>query len=61
MTKRIDLRFNTHQRLRLQGWRANCDIEAVIDHYACVEYLTKYAATGEPQSSMLKQAFSSIV
>ena len=41
--------------------RANCDIQVVIDHYACVEYLTKYAAKGEPRSPILKQAFNSIV
>lgn len=40
-----------------QGWRANCDIQVVIDHYACVEYLTKYAAKSEPQSLLVKQAF----
>jgi hypothetical protein len=45
----------------LQGWRANCDIQVVIDHYGCVEYLTKYAAKGEPRSPILKQAFISIV
>ncbi len=61
VTKRNDSRLNTHQRLQLQGWRANCDIQVVIDHYACVEYLTKYAAKGEPRSPMLKQAFNSIV
>ncbi|CAB3986136.1 ATP-dependent DNA helicase PIF1 [Paramuricea clavata] len=44
----------------LQGWRANCDTLVVIDHYACVEYLTKYAAKGEPRSPILKQAFNSI-
>ena len=42
VTKRNDSRLNNHQQL--QGWRANCDIQVVIDHYACVEYLTKYAA-----------------
>ena len=61
VTKRNDSRLNTHQRLQLQGWRANCDIQVVIDHYACVKYLTKYAARGEPRSHMLKQAFKSIV
>ena len=61
VTKRNDSRLNTHQHLQLQGWRANCDIQLVIDHYACVEYLTKYAVKGEPQSPMLKQAFNSIV
>ena len=33
----------------------------VTDHYACVEYLTKYAAKGEQRSPLLKQAFNSIV
>ena len=47
VTKRNDSRINNHQRLQLQGWRANCDIQVVIDHYACVEYLTKYAAKSE--------------
>ncbi len=54
VTKRNDSRLNNHQRLQLQGWRANCDIQVVIDHYACVEYLIKYAAKGEPRSPMLK-------
>ena len=36
-------------------------LQVVIDHYACVEYLTKYAAKGEPRSPLLKQAFNSIV
>ena len=61
VTKRNDSRLNNHQQLQLQGWRANCDIQVVIDHYACVEYLTKYAAKGEPRSPILKQAFNSIV
>ena len=34
----------------------------IIDHYACVEYLTKYAAKSEPRSLILiKQAFNTIV
>ena len=61
MTKRKDARLTNHQQLQLQGWRANCDIQVVIVHYACVEYLTKYAAKGEPRSFVLKQAFNSIV
>ena len=61
VTKRNDSRLNNHQQIQLQGWRANCDIQVVIDHYACVEYLTKYAAKGEPRSPILKQAFNSIV
>ena len=41
ITKRNDPRLNDHQRLHLQGWRANCDIQVVIDYHACVEYLAK--------------------
>ena len=40
ITERNDPRLNNHQRLQLQGWRANCDIQVVIDYHACVEYLT---------------------
>ena len=36
-------------------------MQVVIDHFACVEYLTKYAAKGKPRSPLLKQAFNSIV
>lgn len=31
ITKRNDSRLNNHQRLQLQGWRANCDIQVIID------------------------------
>ena len=61
MTKRNDSRLNNHQRCQLQGWRANCDIQVVIDHYAYVEYLTKYAAKGEPKSQSMKQLFRAIL
>ena len=61
VSKRNDSRLNNNQQLQLQGWRANCDIQVVIDHYACVEYLTKYAAKGEPRSPLLKQAFNAII
>ena len=36
VTKRNDSRLNRHQPLQLQGWRANCDIQIVIDYIACV-------------------------
>ena len=61
LTKRNDARLNNHQQIMLQNWRANCDIQVVIDHYACLEYLAKYAAKGEPRSPLLKQVFNSIV
>ena len=33
----------------------------IIDHHACVEYLSKYAAKGEPRSLMLKDTFNSVI
>ena len=34
VTKRNDSQLNNNQRLQLQSWKANCDIQVVIDHYA---------------------------
>lgn len=61
LTKRNDSRINNHQRLQLQGWRAHCDIQIVVDYQACVEYLAKYAAKSETRSHLLKNTFSAIV
>ena len=36
VAKRNDPRVNRHQRIQLQGWRANCDIQLIIDHHACI-------------------------
>ena len=60
VTRRNDPCLN-NQQLQLQSWRANCDIQVVIDHYACVEYLTKYVAKGEPRTLILKAAFNKIM
>ena len=57
VTKRNDSKLNNHQHLQLQGWRANCDIQAVIDYHACVDYLAKY----EPPSPINKTAFNAII
>ena len=47
ITAKNDQRKNRHQRLQLQGWRANCDINIIIDYHSCVEYLTKYPSKAE--------------
>ena len=59
--QRNDTRLNKHQRIQLQGWRANCDIQPIIDYNACLEYLTKYASKGESLSSVARDAFVSVV
>ena len=59
--KRNDSRLNNHQKIQLQGWRANCDLQVIIDYHACVEYLSKCAAEGEPRSTILNDAFAGVV
>ena len=61
VTKRSDTRLNNHQRIQLQGWRATCDIQVMIDQYACIECLSKYAAKGEPKSPMLAETFDIVL
>lgn len=64
VTKRNYSRLNCHQRLQLQGWRANCDIQIVIDYHACLEYLVKYTSKAEKASTVVKNspmAFTSVV
>ncbi len=60
-SERNDCRVNRHQRLQLQGWHANCDIELVIDHHACIEYLAKYASKGVKLSSVVRDTFVNVV
>ena len=61
VTKRNDYRLNNHQRLQLQGWRANCDIQVIIDYHSCLEYIAKYASKAEKISSVAKEAFTSVL
>ena len=61
VTARNDPRINSHLKIQLVGWRANCDVQVILDYHACVEYLCKYAAKGEPRSNTLKSAFCTVV
>lgn len=60
-TKRNDPRVNSHNRLMIQHWRANVDIQIIVDVDACVRYMAKYAAKGEPRSQALSSVFKSCV
>ena len=48
-------------RLQLQTWRANCDIQVITRFRECNEYVTKYAAKGQPRSHAVKEAFCSVM
>ena len=60
-TKRNDPRVNSHNRVLLQNWRANVDIQVVIDMEACAKYIAKYVAKGEPPSTSMLSIFSTCV
>jgi len=61
MLKRNDSRLNRHNRIQLQGLRANIDIQPIIDHNACLEYITKYAAKSEKVSDVVREAFNKVL
>ena len=50
ITKRNDERLNSHNRVMLENWRANVDLQVIVDEKACAKYMTKYDAKGEPRS-----------
>lgn len=60
-TQRNDPRLNSHNRLLLQNWRANVDLQIIIDSLACARYLAKYAAKGEPRSQGAAAVFKACV
>ncbi len=60
VTERNDSRINNYQEIQLQGWRANCDIQLITSFHDCVEYITKYAAKGEPRSNSFKETFAAV-
>ncbi|CAB4032530.1 ATP-dependent DNA helicase PIF1 [Paramuricea clavata] len=49
-TKRNDQRLNSHNRVMLENWQANVDLQVIVDEKACARYMAKYAAKGEPRS-----------
>ena len=61
LTRRNDPRVNSHNRLLLQHWRANVDVQIIVDIHACARYMAKYAAKSEPRSRSVAAIFESCV
>ena len=61
VTKRNDPLINSHNKSLLQFWRANVDVQAIVDIEDCVQYMTKYAAKAEIKSQTAKQIFKTCV
>ena len=49
-TRRNDDRLNSHTRMMLQHWRANVDLQVVVDVDVCARYMAKYVSQSEPRS-----------
>ena len=60
-TKRNDPRLNAHNRFMFQNWRANVDLQVIVDVNACARYMGKYAAKGEPRSQSVQSLFTACV
>ena len=61
ISKRNDPRLNSHSHLLIQNWRANVDLQVVVDVHACARYMAKYVAKAEPRSKSVSDIFTSCV
>ena len=54
-----ELRINSYNPFCLSAWRANMDIQYVLDVYACAVYIVNYISKGQKgMSELLRQACS---
>jgi hypothetical protein len=58
---RNDPFMNIHNRTMLQHWRANVDIQLILDSHAAMAYMVKYASKSEKCGSSLQSIIKSIV
>ena len=61
VTERNDPLINPHNRLQLQGWRANVDVKPVLSIHAALQYISKYASKAEPKSAAFTEIFNQIL
>ena len=60
-TRRNDGRINSHNRVMLQHWRANVDLQAIVDTDQCMRYMAKYATKGDPRSQSASEILTACV
>ena len=59
--KRNDSFLNIHNRVMLEGWRANVDLQIILDPHAAMAYMVKYATKGEKAGKDLRSTIRTIV
>ena len=55
VTKRNGHSLNSHNRVMLENWRANVDLQVIVDKNACAQY----AAKGKPRSKQASEILGS--
>ena len=60
-TKRNHTRLNSRNCVMLPKWRANVNLQIIVDIQACAKYMTKYAAKYECRSQPVQSLYKSCV
>ena len=53
--------MNSHNRLILENWMANVDMQIILDQAAAVSYMVKYATKAEKAGSSLNDLYKSVI
>ena len=48
-----EIRINSYNKLLLQSWKANMDLQFILDPYACAAYIVSYVSKGQRGMSNL--------
>ena len=59
--KQNDGRINCHNHVMSQHWRANVDLQVIVDTDKCIRYMAKYAPKGEPRSQSASEILTACV
>jgi len=54
----FEIRINNYNPTLLKGWRANMDLQFVLDPYACAVYILSYITKGQRGMSKLLETAS---
>lgn len=61
LSMRNDPFMNIHNRLVSHYWRANVDMQIILDHHAAVNYMVKYATKCEKAGNNFNQLFKDVM
>jgi hypothetical protein len=59
--ERNDSFLNSHNRLACHEWRANTDMQIILDQAAAISYMVKYTTKGEKTGNALSDLYKSVI